>query len=58
MGWNYTKENVGSQVDYLGHMIYLGGLEVQKAKVDVIAKVAKLINLNQLRAFIGLVANY
>jgi hypothetical protein len=39
-------------------MIYLGGLEVQKAKVDVIAKVAKLINLNQLRAFIGLVANY
>jgi hypothetical protein len=52
-GWNYTEENVGSQVDYLGHMIYLGGLGVQKAKVDVIAKVPKPTNLNRLKAFLG-----
>jgi hypothetical protein len=46
-----------SKVEYLGHMIYLRGLRVQKAKVDVISKVSKQIDVSWLSPFLGL-ANY
>jgi hypothetical protein len=35
-----------SQVEYLSHMIYSRGLEVQKAKVDMISKVPKPTNVS------------
>jgi len=37
-----------TQVKYLGHMIYLGGLGVQKAKVEAISKVPQPIDVNWL----------
>jgi hypothetical protein len=36
------------QVEYLGHMIYLGGLGVQKVKVKMISQVPKLTKIRQL----------
>jgi hypothetical protein len=33
-----------THVEYLGHMIYLGGLGVQKAKVETISHVPQLTN--------------
>jgi hypothetical protein len=38
-------------MEYLGHMIYLGGLGVQKAKVEAISQVLQLIDVNQLQTF-------
>ncbi len=35
-----------TQVEYMGHMIYLGGLEVQKAKVESISQVPQPINVS------------
>ncbi len=41
-------------MEYLGHMINLGGLGVQKAKVEAILHVPQPINVNQLQTFLGL----
>ncbi len=43
-----------SQVEYLGHMIYRRGLRIQRAKVDVISKFPKLIDVNRLKVFLVL----
>ncbi len=45
------------QVEYLGHMIYLGGLGVQKAKVKMISQVFQLTKISQLQKKLGL-CNY
>jgi hypothetical protein len=37
-----------TQMEYLGHMIYLGGLGVQKVKVEAISWVPQPTNVNQL----------
>jgi hypothetical protein len=37
-----------TQVEYQGHMIYLGGLGVQKAKVQANAQVPQPTNVSQL----------
>ncbi len=44
-------------MEYLGHIIYLGGLGVQKAKVEVISQVPQPTNVNRLQAFSDL-CNY
>jgi hypothetical protein len=41
----------------LGHTNYLGGLGVQKAKVEAISQVPQPTNVNWLYAFLGL-CNY
>ncbi len=46
-----------TQVEYLGHMIYPCGVGIQKDKVETISQVPQLIDVNQLRAFLGL-CNY
>ena len=46
-----------SQVEYLGHMIYPGGLGVLKGKVEALASIPRPKDVSQLRAFLGL-ANY
>ncbi len=45
------------QVEYLGRMIYLDGLGVQKAKVETISQVPQPI-VSRLRAFLGLYNYY
>ena len=42
---------------YLGHMINLGGLGVQQAKVDALQKLPTPVNVPRLYVFLGL-ANY
>jgi hypothetical protein len=44
-------------VEYLGHVISLGGFGVQKAKVEAILQVFKLVDISWLRTFLGL-CNY
>jgi len=44
-------------VEYLGHMIYLGGFGVQKAKIEAISQVPQPTYINRLRVFLGL-CNY
>ncbi len=44
-------------VEYLGHVIYLGGLGVQQAKVEAIARIPHPTDVSKVRAFMGL-ANY
>jgi len=44
-------------VEYLGHVIHPGGLGVQQAKVEVIAHIPRPMDVNRVRAFMGL-ANY
>ncbi len=44
-------------VEYLGHVIYLGGLGVQQAKVEAIACIPCPTDVSRVRAFMGL-ANY
>ncbi len=44
-------------VEYLGHVIYPGGLGVQQAKVEAIACILRPTNVNRVRTFMGL-ANY
>jgi hypothetical protein len=39
------------QMDNLGHLIYLGGLGVQQAKVETISQVPQPIDVSRLRAF-------
>jgi hypothetical protein len=45
------------QVEYVGHMIYLGGLGVQKVKIEAISQVLQLTNGSWLRTFLSL-CNY
>jgi len=44
-------------VEYLGHVIYPGGLGVQQTKVEAIARIMCPMDVNRVRAFMGL-ANY
>jgi hypothetical protein len=44
-------------VEYLGHVIYPSGLEVQQVKVEAIACIPRPTNVSRVRAFMGL-ANY
>jgi hypothetical protein len=44
-------------VEYLGHVIYLGGLGVQQAKVEAIAHIPHSTDVSRVCAFMGL-ANY
>jgi hypothetical protein len=44
-------------VEYLGHVIYLGGLGVQQAKLETIARIPRPTDVSRVRAFMGL-ANY
>ena len=45
------------QIEYLGHTIYPGGLGVQQAKVEAIARIPRPIDVSRVRAFMGL-ANF
>jgi hypothetical protein len=45
------------RVEYLGHMIYPGGLGVVASKVEVVMSIPKPRNVSRLRAFLGL-CNY
>jgi hypothetical protein len=44
-------------VEYLGHVIYPGGLGMQQAKVEAIARIPHPTDVNKVYAFMGL-ANY
>ncbi len=44
-------------MEYLGHVIYPGGLGVQQAKVETIAHILRPTNMSKVCAFMGL-ANY
>jgi len=44
-------------VEYLGHVIYPGGLEVQQTKMEVIACIPRPMDVSRVYAFMGL-ANY
>jgi hypothetical protein len=44
-------------VEYLGHVIYLGGLGVQQAKVKATARISCPMDVSRVRTFMGL-ANY
>jgi len=44
-------------VEYLGHVIYLGGLGVQQTKVEAIARIPHPMDVSRVRTFMGL-ANY
>jgi hypothetical protein len=44
-------------IEYLGHMMYLGGLKVQQTKVNVITHVPHPMDVNRVQGFMGL-ANY
>ncbi len=46
-----------TQVEYLGHMIYLGGLGIQHTKVEAISQVLQPIVVSRLRTLLGL-CNY
>ncbi|CAM6087471.1 unnamed protein product [Calypogeia fissa] len=45
------------QVEYLGHVIYPGGLDVQQTKVLAIILIPRPTDVSRIRAFVGL-ANY
>jgi len=45
-------------VEYLGHVIYLGGLGVQQAKVEAIASIPHPTDVSRVRAFMGLTNYY
>ncbi len=45
-------------VEYLGHVIYPGGLGVQQAKVEAIACIPRPTDVTRVRAFIGLTNYY
>jgi hypothetical protein len=49
----FFQENV----EYLGHVIYLGGLGVQQAKVEAIAHIPLPTDVSRVHTFMGL-ANY
>jgi hypothetical protein len=45
------------RVEYLGHMIYLGGLGMVASKMEVVMSIPKPRDVSRLRAFLGL-CNY
>ncbi len=45
-------------VEYLGHVIYLGGLGMQQTKVEAIARISRPMDVNRVRTFMGLVNYY
>ncbi len=44
-------------MEYLGHVIYPGGLGMQQAKVEAIARISHPTDVSRVHAFMGL-ANY
>jgi hypothetical protein len=44
-------------VEYLGDVIYLGGLGVQQAKVEAITRISRPMGVSRVCTFMGL-ANY
>jgi hypothetical protein len=46
------------RVEYLGHMIYLGGLGVVASKVEVVMSIPRPRDVSRLRAFLGLYNYY
>ncbi len=44
-------------MEYQDHVIYLGGLRVQQAKVEAITRILRPTDVSRVRAFMGL-ANY
>jgi hypothetical protein len=46
------------RIEYLGHMIYPGGLGVVASKVEVIMSIPKPRDMSRLRAFLGLCKYY
>jgi hypothetical protein len=46
------------RVEYLGHMIYSGGLGVVASKVEVVMSIPKPRDVSRLRAFLGLCDYY
>jgi hypothetical protein len=45
-------------VEYLGHVIYLGGLGMQQAKVEAIARIPRPTDVSRVSTFMGLVNYY
>jgi len=45
-------------VEYLGHVIYPGGLGVQQAKVEAIARIPRPMDVSRVRTFMGLTNYY
>ncbi len=45
-------------VEYLGHVIYPGGLGVQQAKVEAITHISHPMDVSRVRAFMGLTNYY
>jgi hypothetical protein len=45
-------------VEYLGHVIYPGGLGVQQVKVEAIVHIPRPTDVSKVRAFMGLTNNY
>ena len=45
------------RIEYLGHMIYLSGLDVVASKVEVAMSISRPRDASRLRAFLGL-CNY
>ncbi len=43
----FFQENV----EYMGHVIYLGGLGVQQVKVEAIACIPRLMDVSRVRVF-------
>jgi hypothetical protein len=43
-----------NRVEYLGHMIYPGGLDVVASKVEVVMSISRPKDVSRLRAFLGL----
>jgi hypothetical protein len=46
------------RVEYLGHMIYPGGLGVVASKVEVVMSIPRSRDVSRLRAFLGLYNYY
>ncbi len=45
-------------VEYLGHVIYPNGLEVQQVKVEAIARIPRPTDVSRVHGFMGLVKYY
>jgi hypothetical protein len=45
-------------VEYLGHVIYPGGLGVQQVKVEIITRIPRPTDVSKVGAFMGLTNYY
>ncbi len=45
-------------MEYLGHVIYPGGLGVQQAKVEAIARIPRPTDVSRVHTFMGLTNYY